>query len=67
VWLEGEKLGGGFALTRAGSGKRPRWLLVKMDDEGADARRNPVSTAPRSVLSGKTLEEIAHEAAAGAG
>jgi DNA ligase D-like protein (predicted 3'-phosphoesterase) len=59
VWLDGEKLTGGFALTRAGGGKRPRWLLVKMDDERADSRRNPVSSQPRSVLSGKTIEDLA--------
>ena len=59
VWLEGEKLRGGYALTRIGNGKRERWLLVKMDDEGADRRRNPVSTQPESVLSGKTVEQIA--------
>src|SRR5919201_383710 len=49
VWLEGSKLRGGYALTRIGKGKRERWLLVKMDDEGADRRRNPVSTQPESV------------------
>jgi hypothetical protein len=59
VWLEGEKLRGGYALTRIGKGTRERWLLVKMDDEGADRRRNPVSSQPESVLSGKTIEEIA--------
>src|SRR5919197_2832471 len=41
VWLEGEKLIGGFALTRTGDGRRERWLLVKIDDDAADARRNP--------------------------
>jgi len=56
VWLRGEKLLGGYALTRTGD---DRWLLVKMDDEEADARRNPVSTEPDSVLSGRSLEEIA--------
>jgi DNA ligase D-like protein (predicted 3'-phosphoesterase) len=59
VWLEGEKLRGGYALTRIGGGKRERWLLVKMDDEGADRRRNPVSSQPESVLSGKTIKEVA--------
>jgi DNA ligase D-like protein (predicted 3'-phosphoesterase) len=61
VWLEGEKVRGGYALTRIGRGKRERWLLVKMDDEGADRRRNPVSSQPESVLSGKTIEEIAKQ------
>jgi hypothetical protein len=35
-----------------------RWLLIKRNDEKADARRNPVSTQPESVISGKTIEEI---------
>ena len=65
VWLEGEKLRGGYALTRTGRGDEKRWLLVKMDDDEADARRNPVSTEPESVLSGRTLEEIRDEEAAG--
>lgn len=59
VWLEGEKLKGGYALTRVGGGEDERWLLVKMDDEEADARRNPVSTEPGSVKTGRTLEEVA--------
>jgi DNA ligase D-like protein (predicted 3'-phosphoesterase) len=61
VWLEGSKLRGGYALTRIGKGKRDRWLLVKMDDEGADRRRNPVSTQPESVRSGKTIEQVAKQ------
>ncbi len=61
VWLEGEKLRGGYALTRIGKGKDLRWLLVKMDDVEADARRNPVGAEPRSVLSGRTIEEVAEE------
>ena len=58
-WLEGEKLRGGYALTRMGGGGRERWLLVKKDDEGADRRRNPVGTQPESVRSGKTIEQLA--------
>ena len=59
VWLEGEKLAGGYALTRVATGDDERWLLVKMDDEEADARRNPVSTEPASVKTGRTIEEVA--------
>src|SRR6266567_6065772 len=59
VWLEGNKLRGGFALTRTGTAPRERWLLVKMKDEAADARRNPVKTQPQSVRSGRTIEELA--------
>jgi len=58
VWLEGEKIRGGFALTRVARGKKERWLLVKMRDEEADARRNPVSTQPQSVLSGRNIEDL---------
>lgn len=61
VRLEGEKVQGGYALTRTGSGDDARWLLVKMDDAEADARRNPTSTEPESVLSGRTLDEIAED------
>ena len=58
-WLEGTKLKGGYALIRTGKGENTRWLLVKMDDDQADARRNPLSTEPASSVSGRTLEEIA--------
>lgn len=61
VWLDGEKLSGGYALVRMSG--RDDWLLIKMDDEEADARRNPVSTEPASVLSGRTLEEIREQEA----
>lgn len=61
VWLEGEKVRGGYALTRTSRGDDEKWLLVKMDDEGSDARRNPVSTEPASVLTGRSLDEIREE------
>lgn len=64
-WLDGEKISGGYALTRTGSGDDERWLLVKMKDEAADARRNPVSTEPESVKTGRTVEEVAEEEAEG--
>jgi DNA ligase D-like protein (predicted 3'-phosphoesterase) len=63
VWLEGEKLRGGYALKRIAPGDRSRWLLIKMDDDQADARRNPTSTEPKSVLSGRELDEIAAQEA----
>jgi DNA ligase D-like protein (predicted 3'-phosphoesterase) len=62
VWLEGRKIRGGHALVRSKSkGDRSNWLLVKMKDEGADARRNPVSTQPESVLSGRTVRQVARD------
>ncbi len=59
VWLEGEKVVGGYALTRMGKGdQEQRWLMVKVDDEKADARRKPTKTQLRSVLSGKDLGDF---------
>lgn len=61
IYLNGEKIQGGYALVRTGDGEDARWLLIKMKDDQADARRNPTSTEPKSVLSGRTLEEIRQE------
>ncbi len=66
VWLEGTKLRGGYVFTRTGAGgadagRRQRWLMVKMKDEEADARRNPVSTQPESVRSGRHIEDVGAE------
>ena len=58
VRLSGEKIHGGYALQRIDD-DADQWLLIKMDDDAADARRNPVSTEPASVVSGLTLDEIA--------
>jgi len=63
VWLEGKKLQGGYALIKTGKKDDNRWLLIKMNDEKADARRNPTSTQQESVLTGRTLKEIAQEEA----
>lgn len=58
VWLEGKKLRGGFSLTRFKSGKDEAWLLVKNQDELADASRDPVAEEPDSALTGRSLQEI---------
>lgn len=60
--LRGKKLKGGYTLIRTSKGKDEKWFLKKVDDEEADARRNPVNTENKSVLTGRTLEEIAKEA-----
>jgi DNA ligase D-like protein (predicted 3'-phosphoesterase) len=62
VWLEGKKIRGGYSLRRTRIGDdREKWLLVKLKDEEADARRNPVSTQPESVKTGRTIEQVAAE------
>ncbi|WP_335965775.1 DNA polymerase ligase N-terminal domain-containing protein [Galbibacter sp. PAP.153] len=63
-YLQGKKLQGGYSLIRMNSGNmKGNWLLIKKDDEKADARRNPVSTQNKSVTSNRTLKEIAKEEA----
>src|SRR5262249_10924993 len=61
VFLEGQKLRGTWALTRFRG--RDQWLLVKTKDDSADARRNLVKSRPESVKTGRTLKEVAAEAA----
>lgn len=57
--LHGEKLRGGYVLTRTRfRGEDDNWLLIKVADDAADARRNPVSTEPESVLSGRMVDEV---------
>lgn len=52
----GEKVRGGFALTRTRMGGDERnWILVKIDDEYADPA---AAHDDRSVLSGLTLEDL---------
>jgi DNA ligase D-like protein (predicted 3'-phosphoesterase) len=59
VWLEGEKLQGAWALTHTDD---RQWLLVKVKDAAADPALDPVKDDPRSVLSGRTVTDIAAEA-----
>ncbi len=59
IVLHGKKLQGGYALVRTHlDGKKNQWLLIKMNDDHADARRNPVSSESKSVLSEKTIEKL---------
>jgi len=61
VLLDGKKIKGGYALSRIAKGKKPRWLLVKMKDEKADARRKPTKSETKSALTERTMEEIEKE------
>lgn len=56
--LHGEKLRGGFALQRTADGEKPRWLLIKRRDEQARPGSDVAAESPRSVLSGRTLDEV---------
>ena len=58
--LHGERLRGGYRLRRMGGakGRKPQWLLSKMDDGFADAGRDVVADNVTSVATGRTMEEI---------
>jgi bifunctional non-homologous end joining protein LigD len=56
--LFGEKIQGEFALVRTKRGKGNEWLLIKKKDAAAVPGWDPEDHA-RSVLSGRTQEEIA--------
>lgn len=59
VELDGEKISGGYTIVKFRD--EDQWLLIKMDDDYADARRNPTSTEPKSVASGRSLKQIKDE------
>lgn len=59
--LHGQKLSGGFALQRTGSGPKAQWLLIKRRDDHARPGSDIVAEQPRSVLSGRSLEQILEE------
>jgi DNA ligase D-like protein (predicted 3'-phosphoesterase) len=44
--LQGEKLSGGYSLTRIRDGNDETWLLIKRNDDEVDPRRQPVQTQP---------------------
>ncbi|MGH1571697.1 DNA polymerase ligase N-terminal domain-containing protein [Methylobacterium sp. P31] len=62
--LHGEKLTGRWRLTRMKPGPRDRhvsWLLVKSRDAACRAADDPdiLEEQPRSIMTGRTVEEIA--------
>jgi bifunctional non-homologous end joining protein LigD len=62
--LEGEKLKGRWYLVRIRgkpNEKRKDWLLIKAHDEWGRTPKGPdiLKRSPRSVLSGRSIEEIA--------
>ena len=54
--LHGEKLRGGFAMTKWGPRK---WLLVKKADDEAQRGGDIVAERPESVKTGRTWQEVA--------
>lgn len=66
--LEGDRLRGGWTLTRmAARGDKPNWLLIKRDDEHASRKwKGWGADFDRSVRSKRTMTEIAAGNGAGA-
>ncbi|MDX6698721.1 MAG: hypothetical protein QOE65_2118, partial [Solirubrobacteraceae bacterium] len=54
---QGEKLRGGFALTRMQRGDKPQRLLIKKRDEFA-SEQDVVAQRPESVVSGRSIEDV---------
>jgi bifunctional non-homologous end joining protein LigD len=61
LWLEGEKLKGGFAFIRTGGGDKPRWLFFKMKGDEARPGSDVTEEMPDSVVTGRSLEEVEQE------
>jgi bifunctional non-homologous end joining protein LigD len=58
--LHGEKLHGKWHLVRTkGDGRSENWLLFKGRDDAADPKLDIVADQPASVITGRTIEEIA--------
>ncbi len=60
IWLKGQKLNGGWSLTRMGQDEK-HWLLVKAKDEGVNFPPNPVRDQLESAATGRSLDEIADD------
>jgi bifunctional non-homologous end joining protein LigD len=58
--LQGEKLRGSFVIVRKRSERGNEWLMIKHRDEAADSAWT-IDEHDGSVLTGRTLEEIAGE------
>ena len=60
--LHGEKMKGDWSLVRM-KGKS-EWLLIKKDDRYAGSKDALIKSAPNSVVSGKSIEQIRQDAGA---
>jgi bifunctional non-homologous end joining protein LigD len=62
--LQGEKLKGRWHLVRMNGKRQNNWLLIKSDDDAARSAGGPniLDEEPQSVMTGRTLEDVAAEA-----
>ncbi len=59
IFLQGERLRGGFVLVRMKRPGRPQWLLIKHRDEFAEPGSDVAQAFKASVKTGRTMKEIA--------
>jgi bifunctional non-homologous end joining protein LigD len=57
----GERMRGSWALVRTEAGRSPKWLLIKHRDEFVRRGVDPGELHTTSVVTGRTLDEIAEE------
>lgn len=59
IVLHGERLAGGWVLVRMKRPGRPQWLLIKHRDDDADPTRDITEELSTSVVTRRTMEQIA--------
>ena len=61
ITFDGERLSGSFTLVRTDSGPKPKWLLIKHRDEQVRRGSDIVAEHETSIVTGRTMAEIAAE------
>ncbi|CAE6759605.1 DNA polymerase ligase N-terminal domain-containing protein [Nitrospira defluvii] len=64
VRFHGRRLNGRFSLVRM-KGRQGQWLLIKQEDDAARPGSDITVEQQQSVLTNRSIEELAEEAAAG--
>jgi bifunctional non-homologous end joining protein LigD len=59
IVLDGKRLQGGWVLVRMQRPGKPQWLLIKHRDDTADPTRDITAEDTTSVVTKRTMEQIA--------
>ncbi len=63
IVLHGAKLSGSWALVQMKGRGEKNWLLIKHRDESSQSGTSIVEVAPHSAITGRSLEQVAADAA----